>query len=333
MKKTLYILILALIFVSCEKVIEFKGEVTEPMIVVSSFITPDSTISAHLSKSRFFLENSVQHYLIENAEFKLIINGEAKGKLLYQGNGFYNSPIKPRIGDEVKFEISAPGFDPASSTTKIPERVPLISVDTTSTIETGYQIYDNPNGGTDTISYHKIRKMNFRVKFKDNGNQKNYYRLLVALETTSNGNPITTYLSKFDDIIFGNQSENSGVQGVFDISNSNYSFDTFSDELINGKEYEIKIQSDIVLESSYFEDSPFYYDGLQSYEFSKEKYKFYLQQISPEYYFYAKSFAAARNTNGNPFVEPVQIHSNIQDGIGLLGSYTSSEPIIIEINN
>jgi hypothetical protein len=49
-----------------------------------------------------------------------------------------------------------------------------------------------------------------------------------------------------------------------------------------------------------------------------------LQSISRDYYHYLRTRNLSERTGDNPFGEPIQIFNNIQNGIGILGGYTSS---------
>ena len=118
------------------------------------------------------------------------------------------------------------------------------------------------------------------------------------------------------------------IGSLFEFSRNNYNYDTFADDLLNGKEYELKFYNIITVDQKDF-------SGYES-QFRKEvrsTYFIYLQQISPDYYLYARSSSAAANLSGNPFTEPVQIHSNIKNGIGVLGSYTSSAAAVVDVVN
>src|SRR5690554_1082882 len=86
MKRYIYTFILAsLLFVSCEKELEFKGEVVEPMLVVNSVFLPDTNIEVSLTQSRFFLNSSNENYRkITDGDVDLYENGEFKEKLAYK---------------------------------------------------------------------------------------------------------------------------------------------------------------------------------------------------------------------------------------------------------
>ncbi|MFV0390462.1 MAG: DUF4249 domain-containing protein [Paludibacteraceae bacterium] len=350
MKKIIYTLLTGFMLLSCEKTIDFKEEITDPLLVVSSFITPDSTIKAHVSLSKFFLYDDDNYYnsfkSVDNAEFSFSVNGIEKGKLIALGNGYYQSNYKPAVGEQIKIDVKSNGYTTVFSTAEIPGKPSIIQVDTTTSIEKYYDyytVYDQENNLTyDTVGETTRKKIYFKIKFKDNGEQKDYYRFVVLKRSYSTKQPTygggtidveeyllnEVYLTHFDDIIFGNQTNNTN--GWFDDSSSSeYSFDTFSDDFINGKEYNLTF-------SDYLNRDYTGYDDAYGYSFidvTRAEYHIYLQSISSDYYLYSKSYAAANSVEDNPFTEPVQIHSNIKNGIGIFGSYTSSDVWMIKVKN
>lgn len=338
--KTKYILpflIVGFLAAGCDKTIEFNGEITNPMLVVSSFITPDSAIKAELTQSRFFLDEDFGEFggyqfdKVTNADFSLYVNGAFKKKLIHAGSGIYLSDYKPNPGEEIKIEVSATGFTSVSGTSVLPAKPLILKVDTSSVTEKQYSIGYNNYGdygynGQDTLSEFTYKKTSFRVKFKDDGNEKNYYRLMVLKRTYYQDAVIDTYLSKFEDIVFGNQQSND-IGNLFEFSSNNYNYDTFSDDLLNGKEYDLKFSSSKII------DQKNYYDDSQFRKEVRSTFYIYIQEISFDYFMYARSSSAAENMNENPFVEPVQIYSNIKNGIGVLGSYTSSAAAVVDVWN
>lgn len=66
-------LLLATFFSACEKEIDFKGEVKEPMLVLNGFLTPDSVVSVHLSQSRFAMNYGKRFPSVENAKAQLFV--------------------------------------------------------------------------------------------------------------------------------------------------------------------------------------------------------------------------------------------------------------------
>jgi len=73
-KSYISLLFFSVLFVSCERDIEFNGEITSPLVAVNSFVTPDSTVSAYISLSRFFLQDSIDFQSIKNEGVNLVVN-------------------------------------------------------------------------------------------------------------------------------------------------------------------------------------------------------------------------------------------------------------------
>ena len=330
-------LMVAILTAGCEKTIKFRGEIMNPMLVVSSFVTPDSAIKAVLTESRFFLDEGSGGYggyeynKVTNADFSLYVNNTFKEKLTHTGAGIYRAAYRPKPGEEIRIEAVASGFESVKATTVIPPQPVILSVDTSSVTEKQYYIgYTGEYNGSnrqDTLSEYTYKNIRFRVKLRDDGNKKNYYRLVVRKRTYYENEVNESYLFDFEDIVFGNQQTND-IGSLFEFSDNNYFFDTFTDDLFNGKEYDLKFSNSIRISQKD-------YKGYDS-QFRKEMrstYYIYLQEISHDYYMYARSSAAAGNQSGNPFTEPVQIYTNIANGIGIFGSYASSAPAVIDYRN
>ena len=94
------------IFVSCEKDIEFNGEITAPLLVINSYITPDSVVSAHVSESRFFLKDSITYKNINTADVAVWVNGVLKEKMTLVEKGMYRGTYKPVIGETIKIIVT-----------------------------------------------------------------------------------------------------------------------------------------------------------------------------------------------------------------------------------
>lgn len=312
-----------LIFNSCEKVIEFNGEETAPMIVVNSFVTPDSLIYAQISKSKFFLSNKTGFDYINNADVSLYINNIFKEKLTFISDGLYLSNLKPNTGDTIRFVITANGLDDVESVSVIPDQPVILSADTTFKISfTDFQLE-----GEDTIGYYQAGELAFSIKLKDEANQPDYYRLTLKRQTVINAGGGFTYeeVDYMPFILEGFQNTNTGG-GLFDIFGGiivdSKNQQLITDELFNGKEFVLKftaLSSRRMVKPGY-EDRFFYgSDNVVS-----EEYIVNLQGISKDMYLYLKSKEMSDGIMDGFFTEPVQIYNNISKGIGILGSYTSN---------
>jgi hypothetical protein len=309
----------AILVASCEKEIEFKGEITQPQVVINSFITPDSVVKVHVSESKFFLASGYTFENIGNADISVFVNDIFKEKMIYLNDGFYTSNIVPAVSDTIKLEVNVAGKNAVVCETTIEPKVEIISLDTTILI-TGQSPITRYNEFTfreDTIGFYMQYDCKFKLKIKDDVDKQNYYRLVVMtkFEDFQGGNQIQYYFT-FDDIVSGNSSNNSIGPPTSLASNT---YNVFSDELINGKEYPLSFYV------SDYKSKPLPgYESDPNFKGDMKKEIFInLQQISKSYYLYLKSRSAS-NDSDIFFSEPIQIHNNIEGGIGILGSYTSN---------
>lgn len=317
------IALFALLVVSCESEIEFSGYETQPLLVVNSFITPDSTIKVNVTKSKFFLEENYTYDFINNAEVYIWVNGIQKEKLTFEGKGNYTAKYKPMPGDDIKITASTPQFSLVEGSVTLPMAVPINSLDTTvkkleSTPMLDY-IFDQGKQHIDTIGMYLNNQLNFKLNFTDPAGE-NFYRLVIKQRkyfADSSYIDMPFYFNS-NDLVFGTTDEGS----IFNESNFNYYFE-FSDEIFNGKNYGLTFYTNYTL-YEYFEprfppkvDKPGF-EPVENAELLID-----LQSISKSYYFYIKTLKA-NSSVGEFFSEPVQIHSNVKGGIGVIGGYTQS---------
>lgn len=319
MKNTkLYPFIISLlIFASCEKVIPFKSDELKPKIVLYTNIHPDSLISCDIGMSYAVINSNNNPVQIKNANVKLLIDGEVSELLKYQepppdiydyGNvsrlSKYVSNQYPEEGKEYSIEVEINEIGKVSGSGTIPPLVPLIRIDTQRVIINEYD-----------YSYTVMRT---KLVFKDPEGPENFYRLVIKqisgyypgdrfkpydpeIPVLVN-NYTQNWIDSDDPLLFPREEE-----GLFENYESN-EYLIFSDEKINGKEYELKFNLS--------------FDGLNPdeayYEFIH--YEIQLQSINKALYYFLKSSGSQRYNEGDLFIEPVIVYSNIINGLGVFGS-------------
>lgn len=303
------------VFTSCEKELKFGGEETQNLLVVNGFLNPDEKATVHLSRSRFFLDNT-DFTEIKDGDVELWKGGELLEilKNTEELPGHYTGSYYPKEGDILQVKARVKGLDPTESTVVIPSSVPIIGVDTVAINYNGWvssYYYDFETGGyikCDSGAYSLA--YNLHIRFRDIPGVADYYRLVPSIEATYD-NGETIYWSAWfesDDPAFGGKNIINGDE------EENY-YNEFSDELFDGKEYRLKIR----MENYAYN----YYNGttLRSIAIVME-----LQHISEAYYLYLRSRTYAANSDeyGGLFSEPVQIYSNIGGGVGILGTFSKS---------
>ncbi len=130
------------------------------------------------------------------------------------------------------------------------------------------------------------RANNISITFQDPGGLENYYSISALGRVSSGGFEYENmvYLSSFNPIV------EEGEQ-----------FLVFSDATFDGKEVKLNFYT--------YDDLP---QNIDSVELDIS-----LISITKDRYFFEKSLNIFNNSDGNPFVEPVVVHSNIENGHGI----------------
>lgn len=162
------------------------------------------------------------------------------------------------------------------------------------------------------LSYQvkKDDKIEFTIQFQDTPSQKNYYMILLK-KTIENTSYITNYYS--DDIIFdGNLTETTvGIQQSILLGSK-----SFSDENMDGENFSISIYT---------------YNTQFGSTIVLPEYKLELYHITSDYFKYERSLTSYKNRDDLPFLNKVNLHSNVRGGYGIFTSYTiDSRTINIE---
>ena len=320
----LFLFILAGCFISCEKEVEFKGNITDPLLVMNSILTPDSVVIVHLSHSRFILGDLKPMTNISGATVSLFVNGEEKEQLTYKTKGIYKATYFPKPGDEIKIEAIAEGFNPIRSQTVIPQNPNMVVTDSTVFMEE--RKYENPMQ-PNTVYISKFRNMKLQLKLTDAVNEENYYfikatqnyyqkdklvleRMVEIILSEVLKNNITDSGNIFEDIL--------GDEGYADRTDN-----LFTDLYVNGKDILFDFSFEEWIESATYVNGEKIDDDNDVEREETVEYIIEIGEISKDMYQYVVSGNKASNSEDAGFSEPVQIHMNIENGIGILGSYNS----------
>ena len=290
-------LLIVITFVSCEKDIELELKKSGNKIVLYSFVYPDSVFRLHFSKSVDVLSED-NYRFVENGSFKMYINSYYKGKYNFpedeMSGEWRNFNFMP--GDTVELMAIDATPDTATVTTVIPKTVALEQLDSVSS---QYQ-------GTDGILY-EVLKCN--ITFTDPRYQDDYYQLVIIQERWEEIDGEEHYYREVvdyikDDPVFYSRNQEGTLMEGLDF------YGMFDDEIVYGT-YDLKC----LVPSSYYK--LFWFD-------KKIKLTFYLYHHTEDYYKYFRTKLISDYYNGVPIFEPVNIHSNIQNGIGLVSGVSFS---------
>lgn len=292
MKKFIKIFLLFLIITSCESIVDVDLPAGKPLIVVNSFFTPDSVFKVHLSKSLGILsdENRVTgEYGYPETVVPIIENAKVE---LWNDEKFITNLIYDKAGIYI-----APNIYPEQNKNyKIIVNVEgFASVTASNIIPSPILITDVKSKKTTQNEYSSDTELT--ITFKDNLDEENFYEMYIV-----NSYRNYKYLVYFesDDILIKENSILDEIDGGFYQTN----IALFDDTIISGKEYNLKV--------TYFD-----YDVLADFYVV-------LSTISKDKYQYLKSINEQRKYKDNPFAEPVFIHNNIENGLGIFAGYSSS---------
>ena len=293
-------------FTSCEKVIEFNGDITDPYLVVISKPVADSTWMLRVSESRFFLSNADVPYL-DNVQVIAAVNGN-ESVAVSEGEGMYNTGIVPHPGDSLSLRVISPALGEVSAGCRIPQQ-PVVS---DFSIEYDTTMYEYSwRDGNDSLWVNRYIEGDILLHFKlhDPGDEQNYYMVrMVTYDIDSRWFYHYIYIN--DEMLFDIDATNE----VFDMNDNEENHGTtlsFSDQRINGKVHPVTIS---------FPYYSYYSDVDQDFENRHTRLEVY--SISRDLYLFEKTIKAANNQNDFTQIisEPVQVHTNIRGGIGILGA-------------
>lgn len=306
MKKSFcFLWVLVAMFSACEKEVVFKQQAIEPMVVMECLASMNDTMQVQLSQSRFFLDNTDTFPLINDATLSLYVNDDFVETLSSISDGKYQSNYLPQVGDKMRLEAEVSGYPTVFAENTMTKPIDAFSIDTTTTFVgsdsvyipgyyTGY--FDDPDSVLE-IGWFVTKELAYTVtlEFKDDATTDDYYYLSLDRKLFNYDDGM--YIDGID-VYSGN---------VNDYTQSSYDTRFFSDEYANGKTIRIRINLTMRNASGH--------PGILHIS---------LSTISKAYYEYMKTSDLYSEMDGLGFlfVEPVQVYSNVQNGIGLFGSYS-----------
>lgn len=290
MKKLFFLLSVSLIYISCEKVIPFEGDVNTPKLVINSVFESDSTFKVHVSSSRSVIDTSS----FENIDDAVVTIKDGNGNVIevlnHVVNGFYKGQVLPEENTTYILEVNHPNYAKITASDSLPSPIIINSVDTST-------ILDPINGNRLRIS----------MNFDDPENNQNYYLLetysvneyliVENLDTIEYELDTTKQFMVLTDEVFQNGGSPWRDQGLF------------NDLLFNGQNKTLEIE----IPNENWSGSEDGYD----WSYKTLTLRLYLHNITISYYYYRTSLELFQNASGNPFAQPVQVYSNIENGFGV----------------
>ena len=327
---SLILLLIAGSFVACEKDINFKGSISDPIPVLNSLLSPDSAVSLQLMQTRFILGEMSPYSSIPKAEVSLFVNGTLKEQLIHIDNGNYRGGYHPQPGDRIKIEVTGSGFDKLTSETVIPNRPNVMVTDSVVTInENEYENEQRYPYQPNSVSRSTYRLMELQLTLTDTDAEENFYHIRGKKcyyddEGLMHEWPIDLRLS---EVLKNNIMDSSDelYKEIFgdDSDDWNRLDNLFTDRFVNGKSILFDFSFVDIIEEHILAEGEEVDERFYDTEYEVE-YVIEISEISKGYYHYLISANRAVNIMDFGFLaEPVMIYSNIENGVGILGSYSS----------
>ncbi|MDH5398044.1 MAG: DUF4249 domain-containing protein [Cyclobacteriaceae bacterium] len=272
---------------ACETVVDIVVPLEEPRVVVNGSFNEIGQWKFFVSKSSHILDDA--NPPIYDSAIVKIFEGESElATLPYDGVGLYSvDSILPVGGVTYRVEVTVPDIGTAYATSVLPSK-PMI----TSVIYDSLVFATAPNINPKNAIY---------IKFKDNGEERNYYILNLKEESVQRGGRVYdsdgTYVTLEADTAWRYQyfsTEDPLISAGEGFNNARL---IFSDEFFDGKEYEARI------------DVPAYGTVF--------RYRVIMHSITEDAYLYYQSLVKQREALHDPFAEPANVYGNVEGGYGI----------------
>lgn len=240
--KNLFYLLIIILAGSCVKPIDLDLPAYSSKLVVNGEFDSDTTISVQVSRSLPIMQTSDSTgYLLQNATVTIFENGVSLGNAtLFSGRYVMNK--KPVVGASYDVEVSAPNYNKAKASLKMPNAIPISAsyIDSIGLDADGFKV------GQLTVS------------MTDDASTKNYFKFFIRYYSAG----ISTWFPLdivSNDVVFLNNEK---------LGDGSY---LFSDRTFSGKTKTLKFN----IESSSVNGSPKFEISIKTFN---EDYFNYLRQ-------------------------------------------------------
>lgn len=308
-----------LLIFSCVKELDYNDLNFKRQLVLSGLVYQDSIIRINVSTTKSILVADSVLTFLDDAEVRLYTDDEFIETLQYDSLGMYHSTTIARENMNYTIEASAQGLTTATAKLflKNPIDIRLENVDYTIT-DTLLSI-DKP---VKTDINLKLVRLNFDLLFTDNSNEENFYDytgFCKNIEYTTN----YIYDEDYNQTLMNEIYESNTVYLTFK-NPYDYNFFYPNDKATyNGYE-----QNNFIVDDKFNGNEIRL--GLKTYYYALTADSFNIVLFSYPYDYIHYHFTGYRYIMGrdNAFTQPSNIHTNIENGLGLVCAVTTSKQTI-----
>lgn len=306
------LLFISICMAGCEKVIE-PGELPEqePRIVVNGIIENNRNIDLSVSSSKSIISGK-DYKKITDASVYLYEDDVLKAQLFHAATGNYTTSLFPQPGRNYMVKITAPGYEGVEASA-ILGHVPAIPYK---------ERYDSVMSSLGVYSYGMgpalSGSVRFKLHIKDDPDKKDHYMVRPLVIIYDSSGSMLDF--EYTPAIYNNENNSGG----FSENNYDYFGTTIikSDELlVNGSE--VPLDFTISIHSENTPEIPF----VRYAEVSV-----FVSRISEDLFKYIRTVNQQASTGVSLFAEPVLVHSNIKNGMGIFGAVSNTLTHLQTIN-
>ncbi len=357
--------LLLLLLPSCVETLGVDSENVKPKIVLNGIIEADSAITVKISKTYPFTNDfySLTNYskdvspedrripnLLPNAKPILYVNDELKGNLRFHKNdstrgdngSIFYSDFRPKVGDKIRIEVTATGFESIWAETIIPQPILINQVDTST------YYYENEYGYPDSYTVPKDAKsMNlalgigienpdkdkpgcYSIEIYQEWKVYNYYSYQTYNDIWWQTDSIigsynmrrNLYLNRDKEPLLSNKVEDELLRFFLEKGNPRDMF-YFTDKNFTDKQY--KINTSVW---GYYFHSQYYPEYQSKPEIHDDPITIEIRSMSPEMYQAFFHDDSEMEYYIKLLSEPKITFTNVHNGVGILGSFTTTKKVI-----
>ncbi len=295
-----FFLFTPIVFTACEKGVTIDVPQKEPRLVINGLLEKNQLIELGIGKSRGVLDpdnntGSLQEqYVIKTAIPVVYENNIPIDTLVYQSSDYrYKSLRNKTIRDGFTYtiKVNAPGFTMAEATSILPSQSVIAELRRVRNIRT--------NGAGEQLD-------EINIKLNDPAAEKNFY--LVQVWGNHFGNPLYCVGTSDKDIeSIGEETDPLDPDNCFDGSALLMKDVNFNRTL---KHLKLTVASSELVEYTDPSTNRTYRPYVKVYRITEGQFR------------YIKSYHANINASDNPFAEPVNVFSNVNNGYGIFAVST-----------
>ena len=312
LRTTIGIGFLALGLGACELTVDIDLPKEDPLLVVNSFFTPDDEWRVHISDARSLAEgrNAINHIADAIVQIESL-NGGGRMELDHSTGGHYTTNgSRPVEGGAYTLRVSADGYESIQAMDVVPARI-----EASHTLVMPATSEPSWWDGFDASELHLSAEVT--ITLNDVPDLANYYRLIVLIEHNELDDAVLWLYDIRESSILADHAdplESASDEALF-VEEA-----IFTDKSFNGESVEFTLTVHV----------PTWMCAYQGRRGVNETCTVIVQlkRISEAYYNYATTYQLQRWYGGDGVSEPVQVATNIDNGLGVFAAYNSYEIVL-----